>query len=249
MPDMRHRDGKLKIMHSIIGNFSKTLRSVAALESVDSILTGTISPSKSYREGLTFQYFTDNGLKLLAKTTTAVQEIFVVTREPELVLDELEKSGLIDTRRDDVRHGPSRKRPPGRPGDRRDRRRTGWNAPADPGPERPAQRGDDPVTVRQLLPADVAGKLDRLRTVSSTAQTPPDPKEMPGRAALPGTKGEGGNPGTGKKAPGKPDSEKRSGKAPQTKAESFRDLFEPEEDAETFEELLNRSRLDPKHFK
>ena len=109
MSDLRRRDGKLKVLHTIIGDFGKVLRNIAELEEVDAILTGTISPSKSYKETLTFQYFTDNGLKLLAKTTTAVQEIFIVTASPELLLDEMIKSGFLDEERANVKHFKKKK--------------------------------------------------------------------------------------------------------------------------------------------
>ena len=224
MSDLRRRDGKLKVLHTIIGEFGKTLRQIAELEEVDAILTGTISPSKSYKETLTFQYYTDNGLKLLAKTTTAVQEIFIVTPSPELLLDELVKSGYLDEERSDVKHH-KKKRP-------QSRKRTGDKATAEdrePTGKRPpgkhaeaAMQEEDPLTLRQALSKDQLSALLKL-------------KEQVTKKAVP--------------SEAKMDSKRKAKQKPSTDDEDFASLFAPEDDEESFEEMLNRSKLDPKFFK
>ncbi len=224
MSDLRRRDGKLKVLHTIIGDFGKTLRQVAELETVDAILTGTISPSKSYREILTFQYFTDNGVKLLAKTTTAVQEIFIVTPSPELLLDELIKSGFLDEERNDVKHYRKKRTHSRKHNDNRKQNHDIARESAPPtksGPKKSNSQEEDPLTLRQMLPQDQVNALLKLKE-----QVSPPPSATV-------TKPDG----------------KKSAKQKPADEEDFASLFAPEDDEESFEELLKRSKLDPKFFK
>jgi len=94
----RHRENKVTKMHAIIGNYEQVLDGIAKIPFVHSVITGTISPNKAEEEELTFQYFTDSGLKLLAKTKEAVQEVFLVTLEKERVLRELRDRGYLKER-------------------------------------------------------------------------------------------------------------------------------------------------------
>ena len=227
MSDLRRRDGKLKVLHTIIGDFGKVLRNIAELEEVDAILTGTISPSKSYKETLTFQYFTDNGLKLLAKTTTAIQEIFIVTASPELLLDEMIKSGFLDEERTDVKHFKKKKH-------HSYKRQEDINSDGDvdeaPTGNKKAKKShapginnEDPLTLRQMLNSDQLSALMKLKEqVGKPKSTPLDK-----------------NTSAKQKAKQKPIADE----------DNFAALFAPEEDEESFEEMLNRSKLDPKFFK
>lgn len=245
MADMRHRDGKVKIMHTIIGDYGRVLRQMAELDEVESILTGTISPSKSYKESLTFQYFTDNGLKLLAKTTTAVQEIFIVTSTPDVLLDELQKMGYVDSQRDDVKHGAQ-----GRKSGARKNRRTQET----PGTEQTAvgptkskhakehhQAGGnrtteaDPLTLKQRLdPAAIAALL-KIKE-SATPKMRPEPSTNSGSSARHNDLSRKG--------------QKNANNARQAaEPEDFASLFAPPDEEESFEQLLNKSKLDPKFFK
>ena len=268
MADMRHRDGKLKTMHTIIGDFSRTLKQIATLEEVESILTGTISPSKSYQESLTFQYFTDNGLKLLAKTTTAVQEIFIVTQQPDLLLDELYKAGFVEHERTDVRHAHPHRR-------KRSGRQQSSERPAAKSPEtRSGQSGQsghdqnstsghsdrsqksqegtagaqtDPLTLRQMLdPATVAGLMKmKEQATPKPRETAADNQERVGAPS----RGEG-RKGNAAESVATRSAHSRDGAKKHTdNEEDFASLFAPEDDSESFEELLNKSKLDPKFFK
>ncbi len=227
MSDLRRRDGKLKVLHTIIGDFGKTLRNIAELEEVDAILTGTISPSKSYKETLTFQYFTDNGLKLLAKTTTAIQEIFIVTASPELLLDEMIKSGFLDEERADVKHFKKKKhhsrrhQEDGNSHENVDEAPTG-NKKAKK-PHASGSNNEDPLTLRQMLNNDQLSALMKLKEQVGKPKSTPTDK----------------NTSTKQKAKKKPFADE----------DNFAALFAPEEDEESFEEMLNRSKLDPKFFK
>lgn len=236
MGDMRHRDGKLKIMHTIIGDFAHTLRKIATLDEVESILTGTISPSKSYSESMTFQYFTDNGIKLLAKTTTAVQEIFIVTASPDLLLDELYKSGFIEQERTDVHHNHPRKKK--RQVTTTSHMRDGGNEIGeiaaqtrhhskknnkDSGPLPNA----DPLTLRNMLHPDTLSALMKLKeNVSPQSITAQDNKTISKKT--------------------QPKAQKQQAIDPD---EDFASLFAPKDDEESFEEMFNKSKLDSKFFK
>ena len=221
MADMRHRDGKLKIMHTIIGDFGKTLRQIAQSDLVESVLTGTISPSKSYAETLTFQYFTDNGIKLLAKTTNAVQEIFIVTATPELLLDELQKSGFVLAEREDVKHKGNKKKrlPPPNPNvaDRIDNNSA-------------KSKEADPLTLKQFLSPEALTALEAIKEKAK-------PKVLPTSPVNQSKKG---------KSVGKPLTKTNN---KDERDEDFASLFSPDDEELSFEELLNQSKLDPKFFK
>jgi hypothetical protein len=94
----RHRENKVKKMHTIIGSYDKVLDNLADIPGIHSVITGIISPNKSESEEMTFQYFTDSGLKLLAKTTEAVQEIFIVAEDKQGVLEQLRTRGFLKER-------------------------------------------------------------------------------------------------------------------------------------------------------
>lgn len=80
----KHRSGGLKREHEILTGFLDTLRKVAARPGVRSVIPGRVSArSSGGTRRLTFQYPTDTGAKLLAKTPQAVQEVFVVCADPE----------------------------------------------------------------------------------------------------------------------------------------------------------------------
>ncbi len=226
---MRHRDGKLKIMHTIIGDFAKTLRKIAQLDEIESILTGTIAPSKSYRESLNFQYFTDNGIKLLAKTTTAVQEIFIVTSESELVLEELLKSGFVEQERPDVHHNhPRKKQQRGRVDVvREDERDKSFKRASSAGGQKRNNFTVDPLTLSQSLDPATMSALMKLKLDIKPQVLVDKPNEL-------------------KKSPIKKLVQKQVQDDPD---EDFAALFTPQDDEESFEELLKKSKLDPKFFK
>lgn len=76
----------------MIAGLKAALTELSAWEEVRSIIPGVIRPSKGPGRSihLKVQYPTGTGLKLLAKTGTAVQEVFIVTDQPELVQNRIE---------------------------------------------------------------------------------------------------------------------------------------------------------------
>lgn len=96
---MRYRPGKIKLQHSLIEGLRERLEAIASLGEVSAINPGEIRPrGGTVPFELTFQYFTESGFKLLAKNTTSLQEVFVVTADREAVLEKLSALGLVDRR-------------------------------------------------------------------------------------------------------------------------------------------------------
>ena len=77
----------MKRVHHILRGFEEPLEEIAQLEHVKAVIPGRIkrkgATGKLGQRELTFQYPTPSGAKLLAKGEGAVQEVFVVTSEPE----------------------------------------------------------------------------------------------------------------------------------------------------------------------
>src|SRR5690606_12892930 len=98
MAQHRYRQGKVKREHTIIEGLLPLLTSIAELPEVDSIIPGRINQrSRTGETGLFFQYQTETGLKLLGRSKLAVQEVFVVTSQPQAVLEALIARRLVKT--------------------------------------------------------------------------------------------------------------------------------------------------------
>lgn len=94
---MKHRTGKgLKRQHSIIDGMETPYERIAATAGVSAVIPGRIrAVPGSDVFGLRFQYYTQGGFKLMARAKQAVQEVFVVTSEPEAVRERLERAGWL----------------------------------------------------------------------------------------------------------------------------------------------------------
>ena len=90
---MKHRgkSSKLKYEHALIEGLRPLLESIAPWEDIHSIIPGRIRPTKGSKRRITLEikYSTRTGLKALAKTGTAVQEVFFVTANPQAVRERL----------------------------------------------------------------------------------------------------------------------------------------------------------------
>lgn len=92
----KYRAGKIKREHTVIEKIWPLLEQMAQCELITSIIPGPISPLHSRSVELTFQRFTETGLRLLAKNGDAVQEVYVVAPEKESALQWLADAGLVD---------------------------------------------------------------------------------------------------------------------------------------------------------
>lgn len=63
------------------------LEDLATHPEITDIIPGVISRRRPSSQGITFQYETTTGCKLLVKSGGSIQEVFVVTSEPQVVRD------------------------------------------------------------------------------------------------------------------------------------------------------------------
>jgi hypothetical protein len=91
---MKHRKKKIKQQHGIIKGLKKFLElNVSSLDTVEGIIPGRIKVGKTPGENLvvSYQYSTVSGAKLIGRSGTSVQEVFVITNEPEKVREVIEQ--------------------------------------------------------------------------------------------------------------------------------------------------------------
>ncbi len=92
---MKHRKNKIKRQHGIIKGLKKFLeQNVSSLDSVEGIIPGRIKVGKTPGENLivTYQYSTVSGAKLIGRSGTSVQEVFVITNNPDELKEVIEKN-------------------------------------------------------------------------------------------------------------------------------------------------------------
>ncbi len=93
---MKYRAGssKIKYKHGMIHGLRGFLENeLEPLEEVRSIFPGEIRPTKGASSGfkIRFKYETKTGAKLLAYSPSAVQEVFVITDDPQALKRFLEE--------------------------------------------------------------------------------------------------------------------------------------------------------------
>ncbi len=98
---MKYRKGnsKIKYEHGMIDGLQDLLERIEPWEEIVSVIPGEIKPAKGSGSGLRLEvkYPTSSGIKVLAKSTTAVQEVFFVTRHPEELKAKLRSlNGTVD---------------------------------------------------------------------------------------------------------------------------------------------------------
>lgn len=92
----KYRAGKIKREHSVIERVWPVLERMAECDLIASIIPGPISPLNSRGFEVTFQRFTETGLRLLAKNGSAVQEVYVVADAKDAALAWLAEAGIVD---------------------------------------------------------------------------------------------------------------------------------------------------------
>ncbi len=94
---MKLRRNNVKREHSVIKGIIPVLEKMTEHPSVKAIVPGRIKPIKgSYPiPKIEFKVFTDSGIKCLAKSDGAVQEVFIICKDTENTLKELSKLNLI----------------------------------------------------------------------------------------------------------------------------------------------------------
>ena len=104
----KYRPGKIKVQHHVLGQIRAALEEIAGWPEVDGLIPGVIRPKKGPSTGLTLQYETRAGLKLIARSGGAAQEVFVVTGDPAAVIRRLRETGLIPPGPDGASSPPQR---------------------------------------------------------------------------------------------------------------------------------------------
>lgn len=81
----KHRKGKVKLEHHLLEGLEEYLEKLSGLSCVKSIIPGRIARQNAGRgsKGLFLKYRTSSGFKLLYKSGTSVQEVFVVCEDKE----------------------------------------------------------------------------------------------------------------------------------------------------------------------
>jgi hypothetical protein len=110
----KYRAGKIKREHTVIEKVWPALERMAECDWITSIIPGPISRLSTMGFTITFQRFTETGLRLLAKNGAAVQEVYVVAPEKEAALRWLADHGIVDWQ--PPRPQPPAAQPPGTAG-------------------------------------------------------------------------------------------------------------------------------------
>lgn len=93
---MKYRKNKIKTEHSIIKGLRRFLEdNVSGLDHVTGIIPGQIKVGRATGENLvvSYRYSTRTGAKLIARSGTSVQEVFIITNNPEELKAVIEFSG------------------------------------------------------------------------------------------------------------------------------------------------------------
>ncbi len=75
---MKHRRNGVKREHSILPGFGPLFERLARLPGVGAVIPGRIARNPTHHPGLVLSGETHTGFKLLAKSTSSVQEVFLV---------------------------------------------------------------------------------------------------------------------------------------------------------------------------
>lgn len=96
IPLKKYRAGKIKREHTVIEDLWPVLEHMAECDLITSIIPGPISRLRGKGFAVTFQRFTETGLRLLGKNSSAVQEVYAVAPDKEAALAWLGAEKIID---------------------------------------------------------------------------------------------------------------------------------------------------------
>ena len=95
MSRAKYRPNKIKVRHHVLTPLKALLERLAEYPEVDAITPGVIAPKRGGSVGLTIQYRTPSGLRLIGRSGGAAQEVYVVTRDPDAVVARMQAEGLL----------------------------------------------------------------------------------------------------------------------------------------------------------
>jgi hypothetical protein len=85
----KYRPNKVKVRHHVLTPLKPLLDRIADYPEVDAITPGVIAPKRGGSVGLTLQYRTPSGLRMIGRSGGAAQEVYVVTGDPDAVVARL----------------------------------------------------------------------------------------------------------------------------------------------------------------
>ncbi len=93
----KYRTNKIKREHTIIDDIYPLLLKVAKFNEVHSIIPGRINrrSGSGIRPYLQLKYNTPSGIKIIAKTSSSLQEVFVVTDYPDEIMQLLKELNFV----------------------------------------------------------------------------------------------------------------------------------------------------------
>jgi hypothetical protein len=93
----KYRDNKIKHEHTIISDILPLLEEIARISTVKSIIPGRINRRKGsgVPAYLHFKYNTSSGIKLLGKNSSSIQEVFIVTDNPEKTIALIKEKDFV----------------------------------------------------------------------------------------------------------------------------------------------------------
>ncbi|MGM0471938.1 MAG: DUF2103 domain-containing protein [Bacillota bacterium] len=93
----KYRINKIKQEHTIIEDILPLLENLAKLKVIKSIIPGRINQrgGSGMKPYLQLKYNTPTGIKILAKTSSSIQEVFVVTDDPDRAMKVIQDSNLV----------------------------------------------------------------------------------------------------------------------------------------------------------
>jgi hypothetical protein len=91
----RSGKSKIKYEHGMIDGLRDLLESIESIDEIVSIIPGVIKPVRGSGSGIRLEvkYPTQTGIKLLAKSSTSVQEVFIVTNAADILIEKLKTVG------------------------------------------------------------------------------------------------------------------------------------------------------------
>ncbi|MGM0601715.1 MAG: DUF2103 domain-containing protein [Bacillota bacterium] len=94
----KYRDNKIKQEHTIIEDIFPFLLEISRSKLIKSIIPGRINRRKGsgVPAYLQLKYNTPSGIKVIAKNSSSLQEVFIVTDYPDKTMDYLKKLEFVE---------------------------------------------------------------------------------------------------------------------------------------------------------
>jgi hypothetical protein len=94
----KYRADKIKQEHTIIDDILPLLENLAKLSVIKSVIPGRINQrgGSGMEAHLKLKYNTPSGIKILAKNSASIQEVFVVTDDADKTIKLMKQKNLVE---------------------------------------------------------------------------------------------------------------------------------------------------------